>query len=108
MPPIRLSAMARKTRKGRIRDISIKDAATRRKLRGWSSSFCPKEPFQARLVEAHADDLFLRDEHAPGRRAAGLAHVLAPGPGHFHAVRAAKRGEMGGEERRVAQRARVG
>src|SRR4051812_7238159 len=106
MPPIRLSATAKKTRKGRIRDISGKDAAARRKLRGSSSSFCPKELLQARLVEADPDDLLLRDHHAAGGRTARLAQVLAAGPGDFHAVGAAKGGEMGGEERRVAQRAR--
>src|SRR5216117_703448 len=98
MPAIRLSATARKTRTGRIRDISMKDAATRRKLRAQacSSAFCPKQLGQPGLVEPDTNDFFLGDDHAARRCAARLAQVLAAGPGDFHPGRAAERREMGG------------
>src|SRR5258708_13089491 len=91
---MRVSAMARKTTKGRTRDTPPYDAATGRGLRKRSSFFSPKQLCEARFVEAHVQRLLLRDRHAAGGGAARFAHVLAAGPRHPDPGPAAEGGEL--------------
>src|SRR6267143_1243262 len=108
MPATRLSATARKTRKGRARATSrgcrIRPGVAQGEAR---SLLRPQERGEPVLVEPHAQRLLLREGHRAGLRAARLAHMLAAGPGDLGPVGAAGGGKMRGEKRRIAQGAGV-
>src|SRR5437764_771213 len=105
MPVSSSSATATKARKGRRRATFVLSEGCPKT--GSDSLFCRKERGQARAVEAHPQRALLGGDHLAFRGALRLPHVLAPRPGDLGRILATRAREVGGEQRRVTQRARV-
>src|SRR4051794_23337813 len=99
---------ARKVRKGSVRTIREDAAEPVLVLASNRRFFRGEQCAQDRLVEAHADGPILGEGYGPGSRALGLADVLATGPADLGALGPARAGEVRGEQRGVAQGARIG
>src|SRR3954467_627339 len=92
-----------KVRKGSVRTIQ-EDAAEPAWVLASNRRFSGGEQgAQHRLVQADADRLLLAEGHGAGSRALRFPDVLAPGPGHLGALRAAGPGKVRREQRGIAQ-----
>src|SRR6267142_6682468 len=96
MPPTRLSATARNTRKGRRR-VTPQGCL--------NSAFGAQQGLKPVLLEPDAQHFLLRHRDAARWGSLRLAYVLAARPRHLDPVLSARGGEMGGEQGGIAQRA---